>query len=535
MDFKDKQIYGNTAGIKKVTLDALKTLLGQYDKSLFIDRGVLSYIAELTSKINREISVFISRQGVLLAIVIGDSTSVPVKEIDLKRGIDRFSGVRCIHTHPDGSGELSDLDLSALKNLRMDCMAAVGVKAGKIADIFVGYLDNGTVAKYRFEGADDLDDALLLEKITEYENALDTKVKKVKAGNVAVLAGVFETEGSLVELKSLAETAGLKSAGEVVQYRAVPDKKYCLGSGKLEDLRHLIQMREADYVVFDNQLSGTQLTALEDALGVAVLDRTMLILEIFARHAESREGKLQVELARLKYTLPKLVGRNRALSRIGGGGGSGAYTKGAGETKLETDRRHIKRAIFDLNQKINKLKEERDLRRGRRDKTGVKAVSIVGYTNAGKSSIMNALTRAGVKAEDKLFATLDPVTRRVYAGEGREYLLTDTVGFIDRLPHELVDAFRSTLDETRYADLLIHIVDVSNPAYLEQFDLVGSVLFDIGASAKPVVTVYNKIDLNRDFLLPQTSDSVAVSAVSGENIEELKRLIIKKLFEQNLP
>ena len=255
----------------------------------------------------------------------------------------------------------------------------------------------------------------------------------------------------------------------------------------------------------------------------------MLILEIFARHATSNEGKLQVQLAMMKYTLPKLLGQGKELSRIGGGGSGGAATKGSGETKLETDRRRIRRSIYELSERIEILKKERDLRRERRKKTGIKTVAIVGYTNAGKSTLMNLLTKAGVKAEDKLFATLDPVTRKIFVDIGKEYLLTDTVGFIDNLPHEFVDAFRSTLEEATYADLILHVADCSSKDLERQEKVVKEVLTSLGVTDTPIITVYNKADENAGFSTDE-KNAVVISAKTGDGVNKLKEMIVEKLF-----
>ena len=299
-------------------------------------------------------------------------------------------------------------------------------------------------------------------------------------------------------------------------------------SGKLDEVKRLIQTKRADYVVFNNGLTGSQLKNLEEATGVKVLDRSMLILNIFARHATSNEGKLQVELAMMKYTLPKLLGRGKELSRIGGGSGS-SFTRGSGETKLEEDRRRLRRQIFELSERIEKLKSERDLRRERRRKSGVKTVAIVGYTNAGKSTLMNNVTKAGVPEEDKLFATLDPVTRKIFVDIKKEYLLTDTVGFIDNLPHEFIDAFRSTLEEATYADLILHVADCSSKDLERQEKVVKDVLTSLGVTDTPMITVYNKADENAGFSTDE-KNAVVISAKTGDGVNKLKEMIVEKLF-----
>lgn len=524
-------IYGNIKGIKRSTLEILEGLEGSYDKYLFVDREVLNMLALITSKINRELCVFISRSGNIMAVGIGDASTVQLQNINLKRGETRFSGVRCIHTHPNGSGKLSDMDISALKNLRLDCMSAVGVDRGNVTDMEVAYINGNSVDTFYIKKIDKLNHTVLLNKITEYEavssKSRENEITEIKA-NTAILVNVALENGEteLAELKRLADTMDIVTVDSVLQKQQV-NRAYCVGQGKLDEIKQLIQINNAEYVIFNNQLSGSQLNNLENYLNIKVIDRSMLILEIFAKHATTSEGKLQVELAMLQYTLPKILGQGKVLSRIGSG--AGTHTRGAGETKLETDRRRIRRNIYELNQKIEELKKDRDLRRDRRNKSGIKTVAIVGYTNSGKSTLMNSISKAGVLEADKLFATLDPVTRKISIDWKKEYFLTDTVGFIDNLPHEFIDAFRSTLEEATYADLLLHVADCSSPDLSRQERVVLDVLASLGVGDTPIITVYNKVDLNKYFETTKP-DSVKISAKTGEGIDELKKMIEYKLF-----
>lgn len=333
------------------------------------------------------------------------------------------------------------------------------------------------------------------------------------------------------ELELLSKTAEIDVVGTMIQRTQSINPIYYMGTGKIEELKAAVIELNASLVIFDNPLNGIQFNNIESVLGVEVIDRNMLILQIFAMHASSNEGKLQVELAYKKYSLPKLLGKGTVLSRQGGGGGGGGGARrGAGEQQLELDRRTIREEIRNLQAEIKKIGAERDIRRKQRLNSGIKTVSIVGYTNAGKSTLMNAMTKAGVLAEDKLFATLDPVSRKIWLGEKKEILLTDTVGFISRLPHEFIEAFKSTLEETKYADLILHVVDASSDKLEEQHDVVLSVLKSIGAEEKPIITVYNKIDKVEAFFEPVKYNSVKISAKCGKNLEELKSLIIKSLF-----
>ncbi len=330
---------------------------------------------------------------------------------------------------------------------------------------------------------------------------------------------VLDVEASLDELEELAQTAGAEIVGRVVQKREGIHPGFYVGSGKLEELAAAVKELDADGVLCDDELSPSQLRNLSDKLDCKVLDRTMLILDIFAGRARSSEGKLQVELAQLQYRLTRLTGMGKAMSRLGGGIG----TRGPGEKKLETDRRYIKDRIADLNRSLREMETHRQVLRSGRERRGLPVVSLVGYTNAGKSTLLNALTGAGVLAEDKLFATLDTTTRQVALPSGGGMLLTDTVGFIQKLPHHLVRAFRATLDEMKHADLLIHVVDASNPLREQQMEVVYSTLKDVGCENTPVITVFNKMDREIELPLPYDAHAAAtcrIAAVQGEGLPE---------------
>lgn len=326
------------------------------------------------------------------------------------------------------------------------------------------------------------------------------------------------TEESMAELAELAKTAGAEVVCEVVQNKPDLEAATYMGEGKLEEVKMAVEAMDIDTVIFDDELSPVQLRNIADFLGVKVIDRTILILDIFAMRAKSGEGKLQVELAQLKYRLPRLRGLGTEMSRTGGGIG----TRGPGETKLESDRRHINRRISALEAEIKELKKHRDLLRTRRKKDGTITACLVGYTNAGKSSLLNRLTDADVLAENKLFATLDTTSRGLVLEDNRKILLIDTVGFIRKLPHHLVEAFKSTLEETVIADFLIHVIDASNPQYENHIKVVESVLADLGAAGKPIIDVYNKVDL-----LPDGGDfsGLGISVKQNVGIDRLMKLI----------
>lgn len=335
---------------------------------------------------------------------------------------------------------------------------------------------------------------------------------------------------SLDELEKLLETAGGKLFATVVQQRSTPNNKTYVGKGKLEEIAKLCRDNKIGLVIFDCELSPAQIKNIEDGITeeaddgfeVRVIDRSMLILDIFALHAASAEGKLQVELAQIKYTIPRLIGKGAQLSRLGGGIG----TRGPGESKLESDRRHLQRRIASLEEQINELERIRQIQRSKRDKSGIPKVAIIGYTNAGKSTLLNRLTDAGILAENKLFATLDPTTRNFRLPSGREILLTDTVGFIRNLPHHLVRAFRSTLDEVRYTDAVLIVTDASDPEARAQLEVTEKLLYDLGAAGKPTVYVMNKCDACTEYpevLAPGAvhGETVAISALDGRGIDSL--------------
>lgn len=338
--------------------------------------------------------------------------------------------------------------------------------------------------------------------------------------------GEYDAESSMDELSELAQTAGAEELARVIQKREAYESATVIGEGKLAEVKELCANLGAELLIFDCELTASQIRNVEDETDVRVIDRTMLILDIFAGRAVSREGKLQVELAQLKYRLPRLMGIGASLSRLGGGIG----TRGPGETQLETDRRHIRRRIDKLSAELRELEERRGYARERRRKDSVQVGAIVGYTNAGKSTLLNLLTGAGVLAEDKLFATLDPTSRAIELPDGRNLLLVDTVGLIRRLPHHLVEAFKSTLEEAACADIIIHVCDASDPEAAEKADVTLKTLADLGAAEIPVVTVLNKCDLLTQNI-PEDSSTVKISALKAEGIDRLLEMIAANLPE----
>lgn len=354
---------------------------------------------------------------------------------------------------------------------------------------------------------------------------IEIKQEQERAILVAVDTGAYDAAVSLDELGELAQTAGAVVLGKISQKRPAMDKATCVGSGMLEQIKGQAAALDANLLIFDHELTASQLRNIEDAVGIAVVDRTTLILDIFAQRARSREGKLQVELAQQKYRLPRLMGQGTALSRLGGGIG----TRGPGESKLESDRRHIRRRIESLEEQLRELERQRSTRRARRKKDGIVSVAIVGYTNVGKSTLLNALTQAGVLAEDKLFATLDPTARALTLPDGRSVMLIDTVGLVRRLPHQLVEAFRSTLEEAADADLLLHVCDISSPEAEDQIQVTRRLLEELGCAGTPVVTAFNKCDKLVQPPVPIGAGNVLISAKTGFGLERLLQTIAKAL------
>lgn len=361
-----------------------------------------------------------------------------------------------------------------------------------------------------------------------YEN----ETKPQRALLVSLDTGEYDAESSLRELEELTRTAGAEPALTMTQKRPAPDTATCIGSGMVEQAAQICQLEDVDLLIFDRELTPTQIRNLEGDCGVRVIDRTTLILDIFAQRARSKEGKLQVELAQLRYLLPRLSGQGTAMSRLGGGIG----TRGPGETKLETDRRHIRRRIGSLKDQLKDVEAARGVTQRRRKKDGTVTVALVGYTNAGKSTLMNRLTQAGVLAEDKLFATLDPTARALKLPCGKTVMLIDTVGLIRRLPHHLVEAFKSTLEQAATADILLNVCDAASSEAREHLEVTQQLLVELGAAGHPIIPVLNKWDAVADpQLAPRLPGAVRISALNGDGIDALLAAIEENLPEKTFP
>ena len=541
-------VNGNVKGIKNTVLEELAKLYEmQVPTTQIATVELIEKLRALTTICGREIVVYINRRGVVIDVAIGDSSTAVLSKIDNRRSTQRLSGVRCLHTHPSSKSDLSDLDISSLKRLRLDCMVAISLEETNYLSIaFIGEIspDNDyEIVEYTAVALEEFCEINFLKLMERIDKVLSlgavTGYDVEKVHEVAVLVGlesssnekIWKVQDSLEELKQLADTAGAKVVDSIWQKRERPDSAYYVGKGKLQEIQQLCQQKNADMVIFDDELSPAQQRNIEMFLGLKIVDRTALILDIFAQRARTHEGKLQVALAQMQYNLPRIMGQGLVLSRLGGGIG----TRGPGETKLETDRRYIRNRIHDIKKELEQVKKVRQLHRKQREDTGIMQVSLVGYTNAGKSTLLNSLTATDsqVYVANKLFATLDPTTRALKLDNQQEVLLTDTVGFVQKLPHQLVAAFRATLEEVLWADLLVHVVDASHPLFKEQIASVEAVLKEIGVTDKKTILVYNKIDLvdNQDVLpvLAQSENTLLISAKAGLGFEELKKLIASNL------
>lgn len=543
-------IRGNLEGIKKTHIQALEELYElDFPKGILISLEVLGTICRISGAINKEISVYINRRGKIVDISIGDSSTVNLEALTEKRSQKGLSGIRCIHTHPSGGAMLSSIDVTALISLKFDCMAAVSLRDEQAYEFSAGFLNaaDGKISdEVLIEGplpVDKIEEFDYLTQVLNIEGQLYDKshiIDDNQNEKVILVGGLnndtYSAEESLKELRELAETAGAEVVYNVVQNKSRVDKAYYIGSGKAREISLLRQDLSADTIIFDDELTGAQVRNLEELIGCKVIDRTTLILDIFAQRAKSRDGKIQVELAQLKYRLPRLTGYGLNLSRTGGGIG----TRGPGEKKIELDRRHIRNRINDLEKELEALKKIRGVQREKRISNEIPVVSIVGYTNAGKSTLRNRLCEiAGVEKEkvfeaNMLFATLDTTTRLINLPSGKDVLLSDTIGFIRKLPHDLVEAFKSTLEEIVYSDYLIHLVDASNINAVTQIETVNGVLKDIGAEDKRVMLVFNKIDAaaeeNLAILRGKFNEAFEISALKGLNLNELLNRIDSEVY-----
>ncbi|PYS88788.1 MAG: GTPase HflX [Acidobacteria bacterium] len=512
-----------------------------------ISQELARQMSELSNETGRQIGILLDRKGHVEYVMVGNAKQIEMPDFGRTRAAtDRFRGLRCVHTHLQGE-KLTQDDLTDLALLRLDLMSIIQVEreTGLPGLIYSAHLlpatENGNES--------DVDDFEFLEPAIPSQldvdfvsliNSLESEMARLRQTarakqtnrDRAILVGVTtgyieEAEESLVELEELALSADVVVLDKIVQRRPQVDAKTVLGRGKLDELLIRSMRLGADLIVFDTELSPAQVRVLSEATDLKVIDRPQLILDIFAQRAQSREGKLQVELAQLKYLLPRLViGQNSAFSRLAGGIGG----RGPGETKLETDRRRVRDRISHLEKQVDNLGRQRNERRKVRSQKNLPLISLVGYTNAGKSTLLNALTQSDVYVEKKMFATLDPTSRRLRLPYDQEVIVNDTVGFIRDLPETLVAAFRATLEEISDSDLLVHVVDASNPRALQQIASVDKILTDLSLGQIPQIIVLNKSDqvkgpeivaLQRDILLDKHAESVAISAIHRNSLSVL--------------
>lgn len=557
-----REIFGNIVGLKPSIIRSLEKLYRRKVLPQSIITSELAHeFAHLSYQINRQVGLLINRKGDIDFVVVGSYNRIEIPELHGYRDHQaRLKGLRFIHTHlvkKDQSSGLDQDDLIDLAFLRLDLIGAQEVyEDGRLGRIHIAHI----LPSPEFYSAS-LDDEVkrlfyffkpvypwdLRENFQELIRNLEEEFERVSGAQAlhekedrAILIfvrepGDLDWENKLAELKELARTAGVKVVGEVVQRRAQIDPRYVIGKGKLLEVLIECLRKRANLLIFDRELTPSQVRALNEATDLRVIDRTQLILDIFAQRAKSREGKIQVEIAQLRYALPRLRAKDDAFSRLTGGIGG----RGPGETKLEVDRHRIRDRIARLKQELESISEERALRRKRRKKLNFKVVALIGYTNAGKTTFLNRLSHSDYLAEDKLFATLDPVTKAVRTPNGKVFLLTDTVGFIRELPEELKKAFKATLEELYSADLLLHIVDASSPDLENQVKSVEAILDEMELRHIPRIVAFNKIDLLEELdpfqqatvkSLLEELDGVPISALTGFNVELLLKRIEENLF-----
>lgn len=536
-------INGNKNGIKDYILNELEEITSvKMEKGKILEKEVIEKIAEISMKVNKEISILVDRNGKILDTTIGDNDSAEIPNVEIKN--KRLSGVRVIHTHPNGSFKLSDVDISALIELHLDAMIAIGINTdGKVTGVGIGFckVENNKILheEYYAKDLESLEGYSYLEKVFEVEKDFRLLETKDENKEFAILVG-RESMESLKELEGLGEACDIETLDIILQKGNRIDKSFYIGKGKVVELARAKQVHGANLIIFDEELSGIQIRNLEDVLGCRVMDRTALILEIFARRAKTKEAKIQVELAALKYKGARLIGFGTSLSRVGGLG-----NRGLGETKLELDRRKIKENIHNLKEELEKIKKIRGVQREKREKNGMGKISLVGYTNVGKSTLRNLLVNTYCKengnkkedvfAKDMLFATLDTTVRVIEFKDKKEIAIADTVGFIRKLPHDLVEAFKSTLEEVILSDVLIHVVDAHNKNLFQEIEVVEEVLKELNCGDKPTILALNKIELVSEEELLEIEEKlenyeiVKISAKENKNIEELLELAISKL------
>ncbi|MDY0132797.1 MAG: GTPase HflX [Desulforegulaceae bacterium] len=541
-----KKIFGNTDGIRASTLKEIESLYFESTSpDNIVDPEIAFKLSALSSQVKRQIGLLIDRKGKIENVIIGTSQQISIPDLSGYRGgSGRLKGLRFVHTHLKPNEALSQEDINDLVLLRLDLVCAVTINPDGSPDgIFTAHLifDEKNSTPYFVSEKNPISSLNndCFELISSIEDEISRKSptsKKTSAKEKAVLINVsaqpkYEVESSLEELEELAKTAGIEVVETMHQSRRRPDPKFAIGKGKINELSITCLSKDVSMIVFDQELSPSQINSISEVLDVKVIDRTQLILDIFASRAKTREGKLQVALAQQKYLLPRLMmQQNTALSRLAGGIGG----RGPGETKLETDRRRARDRINKLEKDLKKVQKNRKKQRAKREKNNIPIISIIGYTNAGKSTLLNTLTKSEVMSANKLFATLDPTSRRLRFPREREVIITDTVGFIRDLPEDLKTAFKATLEELESADILLHVADISNPLMENQIEAVNKIVQDLKLNHLPVVIALNKADLvNKDTAaaLEKKYGGISITAKKADSLETLYNVLDKKLDE----
>jgi len=541
------KIFGNTTGLRAAQIKQIERLGHRgIPPENIINNDLARLLSFISREINRQIGLLISRKGEISSVIVGDYKSILIPDLERFRSSSlRFRGLRLIHTHLNGE-ELSDEDLTDLSHLRLDLIGALEAHEDGSPGVlhWAHLVPENPAGDFWMIMTPEEPHRLQINFLSfiqalEDEFAKKQKSRKIDAADKAILLRVEKNplagaETSLAELMQLARTCGVEVFDSIVQYRPQPDPKFMVGRGKLSAIDLRASQIGANMLIFDHELTPAQARSISNFTGLKIIDRTQVILDIFARRAHSREGKIQVELAQLRYRLPRLSHLETSLSRLAGGIGG----TGPGETKLEIDRRRIRERIHHLEKDLKAITKSRRQRYSKREKTGLPVISVVGYTNAGKSTLLNTLTKSSVLVEDKLFATLDTKSARLRFPQDTEAIITDTVGFIRSLPEELFTAFRATLDELLDADILLHVIDAGSPQFEEQMAAVEKIMTDLEINDKPAIRVLNKSDriADKEMLanLCRRLDAVAISALDKKTLSELMEKI-ESLLARNRP
>lgn len=529
-----KKLFGNTSGLKPEQIIRLEKLYRRrIPPEFLITPEVARELCLVAGEIRRQTGLLIDRRGRITSVIVGDNRRIVIPDLsDYRAASERLIGLRCIHVHMKNEA-LSRDDLTDLTLLRLDMIAAMTLtKESEPYEIYVGHMQpekNGVNYNILHPLKPNRLDIGCIELIHEIETGLGQLKRSSHIAGItqerAILVSVStdskdNATESMDELKELALSGGIEVLESIIQQRSKADPRFLIGHGKLEELSLLALQKGSSIIIFDQELNPSQIRSITDQIDIKVIDRTQLILDIFAQRAITKEGKLQVELAQLKYMLPRLVIKNTAMSRLTGGIGG----RGPGETKLELNRRLVRKRIGQVEKDLELVIQHRQQQRAKRSKKNLPVISIIGYTNAGKSTLLNTLTKSSVLAEKRLFATLDPSSRRLKFPKDTEVIITDTVGFIKNIPKDLLVAFRATLEELNNADLLLHVIDISNPRFEDQIETVERILSDLNLNDIPALRIFNKQDLvEKDVTqrLCRFFDAIPVSANSKSTLSEL--------------